>query len=164
MIIFELSILNMQQKPQYLIDLDVRLTWHKMSRMYNQQANDYGISMSVGFILLHIDKDGTPSTQLGPRMGMEPTSLSRTLKTMEEKGFIRREEDSNDKRVVRIFLTEEGLKARYIARDVVFEFNNKVLKRIPKKHIEIFESVVNQIQAIIDEVVENNSNEQNSNS
>ena len=116
----------MQEKPDYLIDLAVRLTWHKMSRMYNQKANDYGMSMSVGFILLHIDKDGTPSTQLGPRMGMEPTSLSRTLKTMEEKGLIRREEDKNDKRVVRIFShTGLGLESRYLARDVIFEFNNK---------------------------------------
>lgn len=144
----------MQNKPQYLIDLDVRLMWHKMSRMYNQRANSYGISMSVGFILLHIDKDGTPSTQLGPRMGMEPTSLSRTLKTMEEKNLIRREEDKSDKRIVRIFLTEEGLRARYIARDVVFEFNNKVIERIPKEHIEIFESVVNQIENIMEEVEE----------
>lgn len=149
----------MQNKPQYLIDLDVRLTWHKMSRMYNQRANSYGISMSVGFILLHIDREGTPSTQLGPRMGMEPTSLSRTLKTMEENGFIRREEDKLDKRIVRIFLTEEGLKARYIARDVVFEFNNKVIERIPKEHIDIFESVIDQIQAIIDEDDFTNSEE-----
>lgn len=140
----------MQNKPQYLIDLNVRLMWHKMSRMYNQRANSYGISMSVGFILLHIDKNGTPSTQLGPRMGMEPTSLSRTLKTMEERNLIRREEDKSDKRIVRIFLTEEGLRARYIARDVVFEFNNKVIEQIPKEHIEIFESVVNQIEQIIE--------------
>ncbi len=145
----------MQKKPDYLLDLDVRLTWHKMARMYNQQAAAHGISMSVGFILLHIDKDGTPSTQLGPRMGMEPTSLSRTLKTMEEKGLIRREEDKKDKRKVRIFLTEEGLEARYMARDVVFEFNNKLIERIPKAHIEIFESVVQQIQDALDEEVTN---------
>jgi len=147
----------MQDKPQYLIDLDVRLTWHKMSRMYNQTANSYGISMPVGFILLHIDREGTRSTQLGPRMGMEPTSLSRTLKTMEEKGFIRREEDADDKRAVRIFLTEEGLKARYIARDVVFEFNNKILQRISKKNLDIFQSVISEIQQIIDEEADNAS-------
>lgn len=145
----------MQKKPDYLLDLDVRLTWHKMARMYNQQAAAHGISMSVGFILLHIDKDGTPSTQLGPRMGMEPTSLSRTLKTMEEKGLIRREEDKKDKRKVRIFLTEVGLEARYMARDVVFEFNNKLIERIPNAHIEIFESVVQQIQDALDEEVTN---------
>lgn len=141
----------MQERPHYQIDLEVRQTWHKMSRMYNQKANSYGISMSVGFILLHIDKEGTPSTQLGPRMGMEPTSLSRTLKTMEEKGFIRRAEDKNDKRVVRIFLTDQGLEARYIARDVIFEFNNKVEHRISKEHFEIFQSVIQEVQKIVDE-------------
>lgn len=141
----------MQKKPNYLIDFDLRQTWHKMSRMYNQKANNYGISMSVGFILLYIDKEGTRSTQLGPRMGMEPTSLSRTLKTMEEKGFIRREEETGDKRAVRIFLTEEGLQARYIARDVLFEFNNKILDRISKKHLSIFQSVINEVQQIMDE-------------
>jgi len=141
----------MQDKPNYQIDLDVRQTWHKMSRMYNQKANNYGISMSVEFILLHIDKEGTPSTQLGPRMGMEPTSLSRTLKTMEEKGFIRREEDKTDKRVVRIFLTDNGLEARYIARDVIFEFNNRVQSRISKEHFEIFQSVILEVQKIVDE-------------
>jgi DNA-binding MarR family transcriptional regulator len=141
----------MQEKPAFLIDLDVRQTWHKMSRMYNQRATGYGISMSVGFILLHIDKAGTPSTQLGPRMGMEPTSLSRTLKTMEEKGLIRREESEQDKRVVRIFLTAAGLEARYLARDVVFEFNNKLVQRIPQEHIEIFESVIQEIHAVLDE-------------
>jgi DNA-binding MarR family transcriptional regulator len=141
----------MQERPHYQIDLEVRQTWHKMSRMYNQKANSYGISMSVGFILLHIDREGTPSTQLGPRMGMEPTSLSRTLKTMEEKGFIRREEDRNDKRVVRIFLTEQGLEARYIARDVIFEFNNKVESRISKEHIEIFQAVIQEVQKVVEE-------------
>jgi MarR family transcriptional regulator, organic hydroperoxide resistance regulator len=141
----------MQDRPHYQIDLDVRQTWHKMSRMYNQKANSYGISMSVGFILLHIDKEGTPSTQLGPRMGMEPTSLSRTLKTMEEKGFIRRQEDKTDKRVVRIFLTDHGLEARYIARDVIFEFNNKVQSRISKEHFEIFQTVIQEVQKIVEE-------------
>lgn len=147
----------MSERPHYQIDLEVRQTWHKMSRMYNQKANSYGISMSVGFILLHIDKEGTPSTQLGPRMGMEPTSLSRTLKTMEEKGFIRRAEDKNDKRVVRIFLTEQGLEARYIARDVIFEFNNKVETRISKEHFEIFQTVIQEVQKIVDEELDDAS-------
>lgn len=147
----------MQDKPSYQIDLDVRQTWHKLSRMYNQKANSYGHSMSVGFILLHIDKEGTPSTQLGPRMGMEPTSLSRTLKTMEEKGFIRREEDKVDKRVVRIFLTEEGLKARYLSRSVIFDFNNKVESRISKEHFEIFQSVIQEVQRLVDEELDENS-------
>ncbi|GIR50705.1 MAG: hypothetical protein CM15mP59_4470 [Flavobacteriaceae bacterium] len=36
--------------------------------------------MATGLALLSIDtEEGVPSTSLGPRMGMESTSLSRTL-------------------------------------------------------------------------------------
>lgn len=139
----------MLERPKYLIDLAVRLTWHKMSRMYNQKANIYDLSMSMGFILLHIDKEGTPSTQLGPRMGMEPTSLSRTLKTMEEKGYIKRQEDKNDKRVVRIFLTEQGLEGRHIARGVIFDFNNKVVERVGIEKLLIFQEVIDEVQQLL---------------
>lgn len=144
----------MQERPSYLFDYNIRSSWIKMSRLYNQKANTYGISMSLGYILLQIDKEGTPSTQLGPRMGMEPTSLSRTLATMEEKGLIRREPDKNDKRMVRIFLTDEGLKARYTARDVVFEFNNKVLGKVSQEQIDAFHQTIMAIQEVIDQELE----------
>jgi DNA-binding MarR family transcriptional regulator len=142
----------MQQKPEFQIDLAVRETWHKLARLYNQRAGAFGTSMSIGYILLHIDKHGTPSTQLGPRMGMESTSLSRTIKTMLDKGLIRKEEDKSDKRIVRIFLTESGLEARYIARDVVFEFNNRIAEKIPHEKLEVFQEVMTQIQELIEDI------------
>src|SRR5690554_4722936 len=101
------------QKDNY-VDFYLRHAWHKISRMYNQKAKAHGLTMSIGFILLIVDKEGTPSTQLGPRMGMEPTSLSRTLKTMETKGYIYRKVDRDDKRKVLIFFnrTRRGFKTR----------------------------------------------------
>ena len=70
------------------LDSVIKNTWQAIARMYNEEASQYGASMALGYALLNIDKDGTPSTSLAPRLGMEPTSLTRTLKTMEEKGLI----------------------------------------------------------------------------
>ena len=71
------------------IDYTLRATWQAVARMYNDEASNYGATMATGFTLLSIDKEGgTPSTTLGPKMGMEATSLTRTLKSMEEKGLI----------------------------------------------------------------------------
>jgi DNA-binding MarR family transcriptional regulator len=139
----------------YMVDFVIRHLWHKMSRMYNQKANEYGVSISVGFILLNIDKEGTPSTQLGPKMGMEPTSLSRTLKTMEEKGLIRREVDKNDKRKVLIFLTEEGIEKRRIARQVVLDFNDRIIESIPKGKLKTFFEVAERLDISIDRELSN---------
>lgn len=141
-------------QPEEIIDFHIRHSWHKISRMYNQIAGKYDLTMSMGFILLIIDKDGTPSTQLGPRMGMEPTSLSRTLKTMEEKNLIFRQTDEIDKRKVLIFLTDEGLTKRTIARDVILNFNNKLKVKIPNGKLNAYFDVMMRIDKVVsDELI-----------
>ncbi|HLW41109.1 MAG TPA: MarR family transcriptional regulator, partial [Flavobacterium sp.] len=84
------------------IDSVIKNTWQAIARMYNEEASKYGASMAIGFALLNIDKDGTPSTALAPRLGMEPTSLTRTLKTMEDKGLILKRKNPKDGRGVNI--------------------------------------------------------------
>ena len=95
------------------IDYALRATWQAVARMYNEEAKHFGATMAVGFTLLSIDpKTGTPSTALGPKMGMEPTSLSRILKSMEGKGLIERRPNPEDGRSVLIHLTDFGLEKR----------------------------------------------------
>jgi|TARA_B110000046_G_C12881749_1_gene350427 DNA-binding MarR family transcriptional regulator len=147
--------MSKKEEKVYMVDVVIRHLWHKMSRMYNQKANDYGVSISVGFILLNVDQEGTPSTQLGPKMGMEPTSLSRTLKTMEEKGLIYREVDTEDKRKVLVFLTKDGLEKRRIARQVVLNFNDRIVSSIPKGKLKTFYEVAERLDMSIDRELSN---------
>ncbi len=114
------------------------------------------MTMSIGFILMIVDKEGTPSTQLGPRMGMEPTSLSRTLKTMEDRGLIRREEDKVDKRKVLIFLTDDGVGFRRLVKETILEFNEKILAKIPKEKLDVFQEVIHQMDQLVEEELKNN--------
>ncbi|MCT4559943.1 MAG: MarR family transcriptional regulator [Crocinitomicaceae bacterium] len=138
----------MENEKKLLIDFVLRQTWHKVARMYNQKAAQIDITISIGFILMIIDKEGTPSTQLGPRMGMEPTSLSRTLKTMEEMGFLRREYDKVDKRKVLIFLTEAGIAKRKQTKEVILDFNNKLFAKISPTKFKTFIDVMTRIDTI----------------
>ncbi len=62
-------------KPEETVDFHIRWAWAKISRYYNAAASPFGGSMSIGYVLLNVDKEGTPSTKLGPKMGMESRSL-----------------------------------------------------------------------------------------
>jgi len=98
---------------------------------------------------LNIDvKKGTPSTALGPKMGMEPTSLSRILKSMEKQGLVFKEANPNDKRSVLIKLTEEGLKKRNLSRQAVISFNKAVLAEVGENESAAFFETLNKIQSI----------------
>ena len=102
--------------------------------------------MATGLALLSIDtEEGVPSTSLGPRMGMESTSLSRTLKTMENQGLIRREPNPDDGRGVLIKLTKEGLEKRTLSKEVVIQFNQSIEKAVSEKDLESFYKVIELI-------------------
>ena len=139
-------------EPEDTIDYNLRKTWFNISKMYNRTASDYMGSMSLAMIVLNIDMyEGTPSTQLGPNMGMESTSLSRSLNKLEDIGVIERRPDPEDKRKSIIHLTESGLKSREIAKNVVLEFNNKVFSKCENFEINTFFNVLKKINKVIDE-------------
>lgn len=138
-------------KREETIDFNIKAAWHAIARMYNQQAMKYGGTMSVGFALLNINsEEGTPATKIGPMMGLETRSLTRLLKSMEEKGLIYRETDKNDKRSVRICLTKTGKKNKEKARDTVLRFNEAIREEIPGHKLDVFFEVVQEINKLIE--------------
>lgn len=138
-------------KPFETVDYHIKATWHSLSRMYNQIAADYGMSLTIGYVLINIRPEGTPATKIAPLMGMEPTSLSRLLKTMEEKQLIYREKDKDDKRVVRIFLTDEGVLKKKVAKMVIVKFNEEIHGQFSDEDLRVFFRVIEAINAFANE-------------
>lgn len=134
------------------IDYILRATWQAVSRMYNEEASKFDGSMAIGFALLSIDKeDGTPSTAISSRMGMEATSLTRTLKTLEEKGLIIRKKNPDDGRGVLIFLTDYGKEMREQSKATVLKFNEVVKQNITEEKLNHFMEVADVINDLITE-------------
>ncbi|MFT5146418.1 MAG: MarR family winged helix-turn-helix transcriptional regulator [Flavobacteriales bacterium] len=132
------------------IDHQLRATWQAVAKVYNEQAAKHDSTMATAFVLLNIDKEkGTPSTALGPLMGMEPTSLSRILKNMEDKGAISREKNPEDGRSVLIKLTDYGKEMRKVSKGHVIQFNETVINNVTEKDLEGFFKVTEVINKLI---------------
>lgn len=132
------------------IDYILRATWQAVSRMYNEEAAKYGATMATGFALLSLDKDkGSPSTTLGPKMGMEATSLTRTLKSMEDKGLITRKKNPVDGRGVLIHLTKFGKEKRELSKNTVLKFNETIREHISEEKLQHFIEVAETINNLI---------------
>lgn len=140
-------------KPDETIDFHIRWAWAKISKAYNAEAAKNGGTMAIGYVLLSIDKEGTPSTKLGPRMGMEPTSLSRILNSMQELKLIKRVPDKSDKRVVKVVLTNKGNEMRIVSREAVIKFNTIIAESIPRSQLDTCLEVLKQINFILENKV-----------
>lgn len=127
----------------------IKQSWHAVSRMYNAEGVRHDLTTTLGFILLNINKpEGIPSTAIGPALGMEATSLVRTLDSMEKKGWIKRKRDPKDARRVMITLTAKGKQKRDISRLAVQTFNQNIEKKIGKEKLRVFIEVLAQINEI----------------
>ena len=134
------------------IDYNIRRTWYNITKMYNRTATEYMASMALGMIILNIDiMEGTPSTQLGPNMGMEATSLSRSLNKLEDAGVIERKPDPDDKRKSVIHLTPLGMDWREVAKGVVIAFNETIQSHFKQEEMDTFFAILKKINKIIDE-------------
>ena len=99
---------------------------------------------------ISIDQEkGTPSTSLGPKMGMEATSLSRILKTMEKRGLIERRANPEDGRSVLIYLTDFGREKRAYSREKVLTFNEAIKNNVSEEKLRHFYEVAELINDMV---------------
>ena len=140
-------------KKEETVDYPIKSAWHAISRMYNQQAAEEGFTTAIGFVLININsKEGTPATKIAPLIGLGTRSLTRMLKTMEEKGLIYKKADPVDKRSVRMFLTEEGKRKKEISVQSVMRFNEQVRAALTEQELAGFFGVISKIQKVIDQI------------
>lgn len=140
-------------KKEETVDYPIKSAWHAISRMYNQQAAEEGFTTAIGFVLININsKEGTPATKIAPLIGLETRSLTRMLKTMEEKGLIYKKADPVDKRSVRMYLTEEGKRKKEISVQSVMRFNEQVRAALTEDELTSFFGVISKIQKVIDQI------------
>lgn len=138
------------------IDVHIKSTWHNMFKMYNQLAIKHGTTQATGLVLLSIEKDGTPSTSIAPNLGLEATSMSRIIKSLEESNLIFKKKDKKDKRIVRLYLTSKGIEKRKVAKQVVSGFNELINEEISQSKLSIFFEVMDDVNRVIEKYKQQN--------
>lgn len=61
-----------------------------------------------GILLLLSLGDGLYQTQIANILGKDRPNITRMIDVLEKRGFIRREKDSNNRRILKVYLTEQG--------------------------------------------------------
>lgn len=142
----------MSKKQTETVDSKIKSAWQIISRMYNAEATKYGGSIAIGHFLLNIDSnEGAYASHIAPKLGMEGTSLSRIVKTLEDEKLIIRKNDKADKRKVKILLTQKGKENKELAKKIVRNFNAEVENKIGKNRIEELLKTINDIISLAEE-------------
>src|ERR687894_260336 len=96
-------------------------------RMVAAIERESGVAGMKWFLLTVLGRsDGLSQGEFTQKYEMDPSRVTRTAQSLEANGFIRRERDTKDNRVVRMYLTEDG-------REVLLklpEINDELRRRV----------------------------------
>ncbi len=131
------------------IGFKINQTANRINNRFNEVLNAYDIAPEQRATLEIIKADKhTNQTEIASILGKNKTTISRSLKAIEKKGFIKRVEIKEDKRVNIIELTQKGEEVLIESTKSVTQFREKLSLGLQKEEIE-------QLFTLLDKVYKN---------
>ena len=115
---------------------------------FDRRARSIDLTRSQWWVLTHLyRRDGLNQSELADILEIEKPTLGRLLDRLETKGWLRREPDPLDRRVKRVFLTDEVKPAMKSLRRIAADFRSDALAGLSQKQREQFVDTLLDIKA-----------------
>jgi DNA-binding MarR family transcriptional regulator len=82
------------------------------------------------------DEDGLPVGALAERLGVNPSTITGHVDRLVRQDLVRREEDADDRRIVRNYLTETGVATIGALRRIAGEYFLGIIKRLDAAQLD----------------------------
>jgi len=98
------------------------------------RMEEIGLHKGQGFILFHLwHHDGIPQNVIAQARHVSPATVTSMLQRMERDGWIERQRDPDDQRIVRVHLTEKAKAMREEAREAFRNLEKEVTSVLTKE-------------------------------
>ncbi|NJO39531.1 MAG: MarR family transcriptional regulator [Cyanobacteria bacterium CRU_2_1] len=116
-------------KAPYGIGYRIKLLSQVLTRQFQDRLDPYGLTPFHWVVLCCLwEQDGLATSDLGDRLCQVGGTLTGVIDRMEERGLVRRERDQRDRRIWRIWLTDDGRQLEAILPPLAKELREKALQ------------------------------------
>jgi DNA-binding MarR family transcriptional regulator len=149
-----------------LMDLEFRalhsklfeeMFFKKIAASKNAELKELSKNQPAALMIIGLEKEIMPST-IGIYMGMDRSSLSRMVDSLEVKGFVRRNNDPEDRRKVLVSLTEKGEKCSEILNKISEEMSVELLGLAGEQDFRDFENSLETMHRVLRKIDSSISN------
>lgn len=107
--------------------------FQKMERELSRQTH---FTSSQAYLIIDLLRSKELSMQeIGTRMDLEKSSVTRMVKILIRDGYLHRREHESDRRIILISLTEKGHKTALTAKKTREEYYGRIISRLPRGHV-----------------------------
>ena len=141
----------MNNNGGYLINQIQKISSRKFNELLKEKnIDEFNGSQGVILYSLWNNKELTIK-EIGKITGLAKTSLTSMLDRMEEKGLIRRKDNSEDKRSIKIMLTDKAKELEKDYSDISNKMSNIFYKNFSDKEIDEIEKYLERIISNLEE-------------
>ncbi|WP_167854970.1 MarR family winged helix-turn-helix transcriptional regulator [Mangrovimicrobium sediminis] len=142
-------------------DWKIRLGFviHDCARLRRIVIDQYfaplNVTRSQAWVLAHLSPDdGLPQSALAEQMGLGKVALGGLVDRVEANGMVERRPDPKDRRVKRVYLTDEGRKVVTEMRKRTLEASVGILDEVSMKDLRTTVTTMNKIKHNLRKMVE----------
>ncbi|QGT99038.1 hypothetical protein SYNTR_0445 [Candidatus Syntrophocurvum alkaliphilum] len=107
------------------LSFTIRVAVKKIDKQLNYKLEKHGISIPQSFILYCLQvEDGLTLKEIGNRALIDSSTMTVLIDKLEKSNLVERKLDSQDRRAIRVYITEEGEKLAETISDIAIEFNS----------------------------------------
>lgn len=122
------------------------VAYRKVALLVQQQIKAYHLTPEQWAVLFRIgEEDGLIQREIADRASKDKPTVTRILASLEQKGLIRKEEGSEDRRSFRIFISEAGRDMVKAIAPLEKEAMETACEGIPEQERELLVSLLQQI-------------------
>ncbi len=130
----------------------------KVSRLWNARCSQYGVTAAQSFVLYDVrDHEGTSIKDIAARIELDSSAITGLVDRLEKMEMVKRQDDPNDRRGIRVFLTQRG---KELTENELIpearEFNQYLKGMVAPDIAGIFQHSLNIIDAEINKVTSEN--------
>ncbi|MFN4150718.1 MAG: MarR family winged helix-turn-helix transcriptional regulator [Candidatus Sericytochromatia bacterium] len=107
-----------------------------IANKFNNNGSDI-TAQDFGILNLLYKNNGQTSSFIAKEMLRDKTTITRRIDLLVKKGFLFREVDKEDKRVIRIYLTDKAKEKQSDLISNILDFHNDVLSGVSEEDLEV---------------------------
>lgn len=116
-----------------------------LSHIYNGLKELKIGSGQVMFLLELYYQDGVNQEELSRLLNIDGANTARAIKKLEQEGYVRREQDPNDKRAYLIYLTEKAAAMKPQIFELIRSWEETLLENLSREERIVFSSLLKKI-------------------
>ena len=109
----------------YNASIDFGIIRRRVQSLVVEATMDLGLTYSeFSLMLMLYDKEGCSQDDMTSFLHVDKAAITRVIKKMEQNGYLYRKQDSTDRRLKRLYLTDKGKKNEKIIKEIVDRITN----------------------------------------